>query len=718
VVNGIAIRFAVPSSSTRSFLLVTLTSLACSKVAPSRHESSPLATSPSASAAASGARANAPSPSAAPPRAPTTPLEQAVNAFHAITDYKTVAISPNASHVAYVASALDNGQPSRNSVIQLIDRATRGAEPRRVTARAGSGAGAAGMERGLAWSPDSQTLAFLSDAAEPKQLQLYTYRREGGAVTQLTKLRGYLKDPVYSPDGRFIAVLFTENASRPTGAVEAIPVPTGLVDTKLEQQRIAIVDVTSHEVRVVSPPDTFVYEHSWSADGKQIAAVAARGHGESQWWVAGLFVLDIGTGDFRAVYKPSRQIAVPRFSPDGAHIAVLEGLMSDEGQHGGDIFIVATQTGQARNVTPDRKSTPTWMTWVPGEYRLLFTEVVEGRAAISWLDPASRRSETLYTADETISARGGGLSLSVSADGKTVAAARQTFAHAEDVFAGPIGAWEALTHTGDVVKPWWGSAQSLRWASDGRKVQGWLVYPRDFDAGKKYPMVVNVHGGPASAALPGFKEAALFGLEGYFVFFPNPRGSYGQGTAFTTANVKDFGHGDLRDILAGVDEALKTAPIDKNRLAITGWSYGGFMTMWAITQTNRFRAAAAGAGIANWQSYYGQNEIRAWMIPYFGASVYDDPAVYAKSSPILHIKNAATPTLVLVGDSDGECPAAQSFEFFRALKALGVDTQLMVYPQEGHRLMNPEHRRDRVLRTVQWFNAKLNAPAVVPSFGR
>jgi dipeptidyl aminopeptidase/acylaminoacyl peptidase len=142
------------------------------------------------------------------------------------------------------------------------------------------------------------------------------------------------------------------------------------------------------------------------------------------------------------------------------------------------------------------------------------------------------------------------------------------------------------------------------------------------------------------------------------------------------------------------------------------------MTMWAITQTNRFRAAAAGAGIANWQSYYGQNEIRAWMIPYFGASVYDDPAVYAKSSPILHIKNVATPTLVLVGDSDGECPAAQSFEFFRALKALGVDTQLMVYPQEGHRLMNPEHRRDRVLRTVQWFNAKLNAPSVVPSFGR
>jgi dipeptidyl aminopeptidase/acylaminoacyl peptidase len=228
-------------------------------------------------------------------------------------------------------------------------------------------------------------------------------------------------------------------------------------------------------------------------------------------------------------------------------------------------------------------------------------------------------------------------------------------------------------------------------------------------------MVVSVHGGPASAVTPGFKESALFGREGYFVFLPNPRGSFGQGAAFTEANVKDFGHGDLRDISRGIDEAVKVAPIDEERLAITGWSYGGFMSMWAVTQTKRFRAAAAGAGIANWQSYYGQNEIREWMIPYFGASVYDDPAVYAKSSPMQFIKRVATPTLVLVGDSDGECPAAQSFEFFRALKALGVDTQLMVYPKEGHRLMSPEHRRDRVLRTVQWFNAHLGQNGVPSS---
>jgi dipeptidyl aminopeptidase/acylaminoacyl peptidase len=193
---------------------------------------------------------------------------------------------------------------------------------------------------------------------------------------------------------------------------------------------------------------------------------------------------------------------------------------------------------------------------------------------------------------------------------------------------------------------------------------------------------------------------------------PNPRGSFGQGVKFTRANVKDIGHGDLRDILAGVDEVLRSAPADKDRLGIGGWSYGGYMTMWAVTQTDRFRAAAAGAGIANWQSYYGQNGIDQWMIPYFGASVYDDPAIYARSSPINFIKRVKTPTLILVGEHDLECPLPQSQEFYRALKTLKVPTKLVVYPGEGHGIARPDHRRDIVRRWVEWFDQRLQpAPA-------
>jgi dipeptidyl aminopeptidase/acylaminoacyl peptidase len=200
---------------------------------------------------------------------------------------------------------------------------------------------------------------------------------------------------------------------------------------------------------------------------------------------------------------------------------------------------------------------------------------------------------------------------------------------------------------------------------------------------------------------------ATLSLRGYYVFLPNPRGSYGAGEDFTRANVKDFGGGDLRDTMAGIDVVTKKYPIDPARLGVTGWSYGGFMTMWTVTQTNRFHAAVAGAGIANWQSYYGQNLIDQWMIPFFGASVYDDPAVYEKSSPIRFIKNVKTPTLIIVGERDAECPASQSYEFWHALKTLGVPTQLVIYPGEGHLFIEPKNQADRMDQTVGWFDKYL-----------
>jgi len=188
---------------------------------------------------------------------------------------------------------------------------------------------------------------------------------------------------------------------------------------------------------------------------------------------------------------------------------------------------------------------------------------------------------------------------------------------------------------------------------------------------------------------------------------PNPRGSFGQGERFTQANVRDFGHGDLRDILAGIDAVARAAPIDTARLGLYGGSYGGFMTMWAVTQTDRFKAAVADAGISNWLSYYGENGIDEWMLPFFGASAYEDPAVYAASSAINFIRNVKTPTFVFVGEHDIECPPAQTQEFWHALKALNVPTSIMIYPGEGHTLRHPEHVADATRRSAAWFDRYL-----------
>ncbi len=191
---------------------------------------------------------------------------------------------------------------------------------------------------------------------------------------------------------------------------------------------------------------------------------------------------------------------------------------------------------------------------------------------------------------------------------------------------------------------------------------------------------------------------------GWFVLCPNARGSFGQGEAFTQANIKDFGGGDYRDLMAGVDAMIKQFPIDTSKLGLRGHSYGGYMAMWAETQTTRFAAVVAGAGLSDWQSYYGLNEIDEWMIPFFGASAYDDPAVYEKSDPLHFMKNVKTPTLILVGDRDGEVPMEQSVEWYHGLETMKVPVELVVYPNEGHLFNRPADVRDYTLRTLQWFD--------------
>jgi len=532
------------------------------------------------------------------------------------------------------------------------------------------------------------------------------------AAKKLTNVKGFLAEPKWSPDGKTIAVLFTENATRAMGPLVAETPETGEIKDAFFEQRLAVVDVASGKLRQISPADTYVYEYDWAPDGLRFAVTAALGNGDNNWWVAELFTLEGASGLMKSIYKPHLQIANPVWSPDGERIAFVEGLMSDAGLTGGDIFSVAAGGGETQNLTPEIKGSPSWIGWTP-EKKIIFTEFVGGDVGLASVDPQSKKVEALWRGGEYLAAGAGGFSptISLAKDGATMAFVRESYAAPPEVWAGKVGEWKQLTRRNEGVTREWGDAKSLEWKNGGYEVQGWLLYPKNFDASKKYPLVVNVHGGPSWASVakwpsPHGYASALAGA-GYFVLSPNPRGSYGQGEAFTRANVKDFGGGDFADLLAGVDEAMRVAPIDANRLGLTGWSYGGFMTMFGVTETNRFKAAMAGAGIANWQSYYGENLIDQWMIPFFGKSVYDDPEIYAKSSAINFIKKVKTPTLVIVGDSDGECPAPQSYEFWHGLKAQGVETQLVVYEHEGHMFAKPQHQRDVIERTLAWFDAHL-----------
>jgi dipeptidyl aminopeptidase/acylaminoacyl peptidase len=627
--------------------------------------------------------------------------------------FDQVAISPDGNHVAWVQSAVNaSGEATGGSAIFVQDLRSPGSKPRRISA--GNDVHAA-SEDTLAWSPDSKHLAFLSDVEADGQSNFYLANVDGGTARKLTSLKGFLADPAWSPDEKTLAFLFTEDAPRAAGPLMPMVPETGVIDQKIYEQRLALVDVGSGKVRQLSSPDMYVYQYDWSPDGKTFATIAAHGAGDSNWYIAELYTLRAETGELKPVYKPSLQIAVPRWSPDGKNIAFIGGLMSDEGSIGGDIFTVSATGGNARNVSPGIAASASWLYW-ESPSNILFTENIDGQAGISRVDLSSGRISLLWTGPDVISTEAEGVpAISLAADRQTSAVIRHSSAHPPEIWAGPTAEWKQVTRINEAIRPEWGQLKSLHWSNGNLKIQGWLMYPTDYDPSKRYPMVVVVHGGPAGVARIGWPEAFFntydLSAHGYFVLYPNPRGSFGQGEKFTAANVKDFGYGDFQDILKGVDEVVKTLPVDNNRVGITGWSYGGYMTMWAVTQTNRFRAAVAGAGLANWQSYYGQNDIDEWMPPYFGASVYDDPAVYAKSDPIKFIKHAKTPTLVLVGQYDGECPVPQSREFWHALKTLGVETQLVIYPGEGHEFLQPEHRLDVIERLTGWFDHYLKPAA-------
>jgi dipeptidyl aminopeptidase/acylaminoacyl peptidase len=635
-----------------------------------------------------------------------SPLNGAVQAMFGAREFMEAEISPDGNHVAWVESVPEAGDaPSFGSAIYVAGLIAPAA-PTRITAGDGK---AAHEEHGLAWSPNSQRLVFLSDATQPGQLQLYMVDAANGRAKQVTHLSGIPSRPCWSPDGKTIAFLLDQRAGMAGGARNA-KAPE-LVSEEDSEQRLALLDPSTGAVRQISPAGMFVYEFDWSPDSKRLVVTSVHGSGSNNWWIAGIYIVEGASGAMSPLFeKPPMQVAMPRWAPDNSQIAFIGGLMSDQPVVGGDIYTIGVTSGAARNLTDGMRMTATSLEWSSDSSGINFAGVSDGKTIIAALDLRGKIS-TLWTGAERIARGRFQPQISLARDGKTSVAIRQSFSEPPEVWAGAIGEWTQITHDNAALRPAWGKGENLHWTTDIGPVQGWLIYPREFDPSKKYPMVVVVHGGPAAAQLPSWpgRTAFPFALPsaGYFLLFPNPRGSYGGGEKFAAGNVKDFGYGDFRDILAGVDEAIKDAPIDPNRLGITGWSYGGYMSMWAVTQTNRFRAAVAGAGLANWLSYYGENKIDQWMPPYFGATVYDDPAIYARSSPITFIKNAKTPTLIIVGDRDISCPAPQSYEFWHALKTLGVPTELAVYPIETHFFADPAHNRDVIERSAAWFDKYL-----------
>jgi len=647
--------------------------------------------------------APAQAPEVNPPQNPR--LSRFIRSVSQVEQYRDVNLSPDGKLIVWTEGGHDGFG------IRLAPLADPSSQ-RTISACA---AGTHGMESEPVFSPDGKQIAFLSDCTADHKPAIFLADVAGGAPQQLTELDGYAHQLAWSPDGEQLSFLYVPGSMRRPSPVAPEPLPSGVIGVEgIMIQRVAAVDASGGQLREFTPENLYVYEYDWSPDSTSLAYTAAPPPGENNWWVAKLYTQAEG-GPAKAIVDPGTvtgslhglQMAVPRWSPDGKRIAFIGGLMSDQSVTGGDIYVVPADGGQPVDVTAGRHATPVWFEWLD-EQQMGVAEIRGGSSHLFVYNTATHQDSTQSSLTLPDSVGAGSLEMRVAvSSSNNIAFVRTSFSEPPEVWAGPLMHMQQVTHANDGLKPLWGNAKSIDWTSEGRHVEGWLLLPAHYDPAKQYPLVVYVHGGPSSANVPRWPYPGYgpvpFSAMDYFVLMPNPRGSYGQGERFTQANRKGFGYGDLRDILAGVDAVEKQYPVDDHRVGITGWSYGGFMTMFAVTQTHRFRAAVSGAGLSDWLSYYGENSIDQWMIPFFGASVYNDPEVYAKSSAINYVKNVRTPTLMVVGDRDGECPAPQSFEFWHALHDLGVPTELVVYPGEGHGFVKASDRLNVLERAVGWF---------------
>jgi dipeptidyl aminopeptidase/acylaminoacyl peptidase len=612
-----------------------------------------------------------------------------------LREFSDLALSPAGDRIAVVETDQEPNASARPQEHVAVRNARSGAILSTLSTCAGC------TYHGLAFAPDGRLLTIVEDKGTT---------RIAISDQTLATFKGIAQEPRFSPDGKSVAVLATFNAQKQSGATQAGVRQVGEIGETNDEQRIAIVPLAGGTLRPVTPADRYVYEYDWIPDGSGFVTTSAAGNGDDNWWIATLDRVDLATGALTRIAAPATQLNYPRVSPDGRTVAFIGGLMSDFGSVGGDVYTVPIGGGSPTDITNGYRGTFSSLVW--DRNGLSGSALIGDRMAIVPLR-SSGAAAPLWSAPVSMSA--GDARFARSADGHTYATVVQDFEHAPEVYAGSAASLRPITHVNDGWKPIV-RAQNVTWKNEGFDVQGWLLAPVGAAPAARAPMIVSVHGGPSAANVPSFVwqgwNADLV-RAGYYLFLPNPRGSYGQGEAFTRANIRDFGGGDLRDILAGIDAAEKVAPIDDNRVGLIGYSYGGFMAMWANTQTNRFKAIVGGGGLSDWFSYYGTNGIDKWMIPFFGKSMYDDPDAYWAVSAIRTIKNAHTPTFLFAGERDVEVPPTQSVEYWHALQAMKVPVSLVIYPDEGHGIRAPEHVLDYRKRIIGWFDrylAKTAAP--------
>jgi dipeptidyl aminopeptidase/acylaminoacyl peptidase len=599
--------------------------------------------------------------------------------------------SPDGTRLAFLVTEPAKGT-GRKRHIWVHDRQDSGVRQFTFSAKS---------ESAPRWSPDGKQLAFLSDRGEEQQI--FLMREDVGEGVALTKGKRGVKSFEWSPDGKQMAFLAPDAKTDAEEKKEKDKDDAHVADKEDKRARLWLVDVATGETRALTKPIWDVREVVWLPGGDRLI-VKATDRPESDENTEKIFSVQASDGTSKQLIAPRGPFGELRVSPNGNTVSFVGSR--EDGPEPHDLQLLTVNARAARNLTGASLDRPVEdYHWQKDGSMVLLAANGFGSLFLKYSGEGTKQD---LAASPTPT---GSVAL---APGGDVAYVSQNATHPQEVWLwDQKSAPRQISHLNDSWKQSTLSApEYYKYKSfDGVEIEAALLRPQGADPKAKLPLIALIHGGPTGRWSDAIETwGQLLATHGYAVFYPNIRGSVGYGQKFVEANRGDWGGGDFKDVMAGVKDLVDRGIADPNRLGIGGWSYGGYMAEWAITQTNDFKVAVSGAGMANLISEFGMEDHPAGDEWFYGVP-WEKPEGFLNSSPFIHLKNAKTPTLVLQGDADTIDPLGQSQELYRGLKRYGVEAELVVYPREPHGFHEEKHLLDRLNRILAWYDKYLGGAA-------
>ena len=568
------------------------------------------------------------------------------------------------------------------------------------------------------WSPDGTMLAFLSDRERDGERQVWMMMADGGEAWVVTAHKGGVSGFHFSPDGRRFVLTAVDQPSKDEEDRKKVKDDTMVIDQDIKMSHLWLFDLEKKEEKRLTEGNFTVSDPQWSPDGTRITYTTRPTPKADDGSLSEVWILTVANGEKKKLISGADASDNARWSTDGKWIAYTQNPDPNSGVSATYLYVVSAAGGAPRQLTTKfdlNVGTPVWSR--DGRRIYFSTNVLEAIEVYS-VDVATGEVRQ-------ITRRGGTTGITeISRDGKTVVGAASGPGQPTELYRSSAD-FASLTplsnHNGWLKEYALANTEVVRWKSkDGMEVEGLLTRPVGYQSGNKVPLLLNPHGGPTGASINNFNGTIqVLAANGFAVLQPNFRGSTGKGLAFAQANKNTWGKGDYEDCMTGVDALIASGIADPDRLGAFGWSYGGYMTFWILTQTDRFKAISPGAGLSNIYSMYSQNDIQRYLRWFYSdKSPWDAQELYWDRSPMKYVKNVKTPTMIMHGQVDTRVPIAQAQEFYQALKEQKVPVEFVVYPRENHGFTEPRHQMDRVRRYVKFFAKYLNAPVVTEPRGQ